>query len=170
MIESSKMNKCVNCNKQTDNPKFCSSSCNASYNNKTNHWRKQKGILKVLPNCVHCGKICKKSVSKYCSIQCQSDYVLQEKIKSGLASARTLKRHLLKEHGNKCWTCGITDWNNKKLGMELEHIDGNSENNSLENLSLICPNCHSQTPTYKAKNVGNGRHSRRIRYSQGKSF
>jgi 5-methylcytosine-specific restriction endonuclease McrA len=54
--------------------------------------------------------------------------------------------------------------------MELEHIDGNSENNSLDNLSIICPNCHSQTPTYKGANKGKGRHYRRVRYSQGKSF
>lgn len=164
------MNNCINCNKETDNPKFCCSACNASYNNKTNHWRKQKGILKVLSNCLNCGTTCKKVGAKYCSTQCQADYTLKRKVESGLASPRTLKRYLLKEHGNKCWSCGITDWNKKPIVMELEHIDGNSENNNLENLSLICPNCHSQTSTYKAKNAGNGRHSRRIRYAQGKSF
>jgi predicted HNH restriction endonuclease len=45
----------------------------------------------------------------------------------------------------------------------LEHIDGNAYNNSESNLSLLCPNCHSQTPTYKAKNKGNGRVERRER-------
>ena len=54
--------------------------------------------------------------------------------------------------------------------MELEHNDGNSQNNSLDNLSLICPNCHSQTPTYKGANKGNGRHYRRVRYAEGKSY
>lgn len=41
--------------------------------------------------------------------------------------------------------------------MELEHIDGNSENNDLSNLTLLCPNCHSLTSTYKGRNIGNGR-------------
>jgi 5-methylcytosine-specific restriction endonuclease McrA len=54
--------------------------------------------------------------------------------------------------------------------LQLEHKDGNSENNKPENLCLLCPNCHSQTPTYGAKNKGNGRHYRRIRYAQGKSY
>ena len=54
--------------------------------------------------------------------------------------------------------------------MELEHKDGNSSNNSLDNVCLLCPNCHSQTDTYKNKNKGNGRHYRRLRYSEGKSY
>jgi len=106
----------------------------------------------------------------FCSIQCQQDYLMDERVKSGKAKPRTLKKFLIRNHGNKCWTCGILEWNNKPIVMELEHIDGNSENNDLKNLSLICPNCHSQTPTYKAKNVGKGRHSRRMRYAAGKSF
>jgi Zn finger protein HypA/HybF involved in hydrogenase expression len=93
-----------------------------------------------------------------------------EDVQNGVASTRTLKRFLLKNHGEKCWSCGITEWNDKPIGFELEHIDGNSENNELNNLSILCPNCHSQTDTYKNKNKGNGRHSRRIRYSDGKSY
>jgi 5-methylcytosine-specific restriction endonuclease McrA len=125
--------------------------------------------------CKHCEKehfVQNKYSSKslYCSVQCQQDLRLMEKVKSGLASSKTMKRYLLREYGHKCWSCGITNWNNKPIIMELEHIDGNSENNSLDNLSILCPNCHSQTPTYKAKNVGKGRHSRRIRYAEGKSY
>ena len=58
----------------------------------------------------------------------------------------------------------------QKIVLELEHIDGNSDNNDLKNVCLICPNCHSQTDTYKGKNVGQGRHYRRVRYAEGKSF
>ena len=57
-----------------------------------------------------------------------------------------------------------------KVPIELEHIDGNSENNSLDNLKLLCPNCHSLTPTYKALNIGNGRYKRMKRYKDGKSY
>jgi hypothetical protein len=122
--------------------------------------------------CTNCNKEVTKANSreKFCSIQCQQDFSLKEKISSGKASCKTLKRYLLKEYGNKCWTCNITEWNNKSIVMELEHIDGNSENNDLKNLSLICPNCHSQTPTYKGANKGNGRHYRRVRYAEGKSY
>lgn len=63
-----------------------------------------------------------------------------------------------------CNNCG------NQIPLEVEHKDGNSENNSLINLCLLCPNCHAQTPTYKSKNKGNGRHSRRQRYKDGKSY
>ena len=44
--------------------------------------------------------------------------------------------------------CGITEWNNKPIVLQLHHIDGNHNNNNLENLQLLCPNCHSQTENY----------------------
>ena len=61
-----------------------------------------------------------------------------------------LKQKLLKEglKENKCECCGITEWNGKSLIMQLHHIDGNNRNNSLENLQMLCPNCHSQTENY----------------------
>ena len=52
-----------------------------------------------------------------------------------------------------CEVCGITEWNGNKLSFELDHIDGNSRNHKLENLRIICPNCHSQTKTYRGRNV-----------------
>jgi hypothetical protein len=123
-------------------------------------------------HCINCKLQVTKANSKekFCSIQCQQDYSLEKSVKEGTAKPRTLKRYLLKHHGNKCWVCKIEEWNKKPIVMELEHIDGNSENNNLENLSLICPNCHSQTSTYKGANKGNGRHYRKIRYQQGKSY
>ncbi len=66
-----------------------------------------------------------------------------------------LKNKLIK-HGifeNKCSICGITEWNGFNLNMELDHIDGNKYNHLLENLRMLCPNCHSQTDTYRAKNI-----------------
>lgn len=62
------------------------------------------------------------------------------------------------------------DFNKRHVAVELEHVDGNSDNNQLSNLKLLCPSCHSLTPTYKAKNKGNGRHSRMARYHAGQSF
>ena len=45
------------------------------------------------------------------------------------------------------------EWNDKKINMELDHIDGNRTNHKLKNLRMLCPNCHSQTDTYRAKNI-----------------
>lgn len=162
------MNSCVNCKKETSNAKFCSRSCSVSYNNNIGHWRAKHGILKGENSCLHCGE--KTNNNKYCSAKCQHRHQTTLILESGKASPKTMKRLLLEETGNKCWTCGIQDWNGKPIIMELEHNDGNSQNNNRENLSLICPNCHSQTSTYKNRNKGNGRHSRRVRYAEGKSY
>lgn len=52
----------------------------------------------------------------------------------------------------KCEECGLTKWNNKSIPFELDHVDGNSSNNVIENLKILCPNCHSQTATHAGKN------------------
>ena len=52
----------------------------------------------------------------------------------------------------------------------LDHVDGDASNNRRENLRLVCPNCDSQLPTFKARNRGNGQAWRRQRYADGKSY
>jgi len=66
-----------------------------------------------------------------------------------------LKIRLFKEgiKQNKCEVCEISEWNNKELNCELDHIDGDRTNHRLENLRILCPNCHSQTETFRAKNI-----------------
>lgn len=54
--------------------------------------------------------------------------------------------------GNKCERCGLSEWQGERLVLEVHHIDGNRLNNTLENLQLLCPNCHSLTDNYKGKN------------------
>lgn len=56
-----------------------------------------------------------------------------------------------------CQDCGLEEWNGKKLTLQLEHIDGDSFNNSIENLKFLCPNCHSITDTYCGKNKNTGK-------------
>lgn len=52
----------------------------------------------------------------------------------------------------KCCCCGLSEWLGEPIPLELHHIDGNKNNNILENLELRCPNCHYFTDTYKTKN------------------
>ena len=57
----------------------------------------------------------------------------------------------------KCSVCNIKEWNDKPINLDLDHINGDTFNNALENLRFLCPNCHSQTNTYKGRNVNNGK-------------
>ena len=52
-----------------------------------------------------------------------------------------------------CEHCGISSWMGAKISLELDHIDGDNSNHLLENLRLLCPNCHSQTDTYRSKKL-----------------
>lgn len=65
-----------------------------------------------------------------------------------------LRRTILKEGliPYKCEICGVTEWNDKTLSLELDHINGINNDNRLENLRFLCPNCHSQTSTYGSRN------------------
>jgi len=163
---------CQQCNQPIKSKyakKFCSSSCSASYNN--------KGVCRVdkkpRRDCLCCGKKVSEPVAKYCSISCQQEYQWKQKIpliENGNGSSSQVKRYLLETKGHQCNKCGNTEWNGQPIPIELEHIDGNSENNSIDNVELLCPNCHAQTPTYKGANRGNGRHYRRKRYANGLSY
>lgn len=68
-------------------------------------------------------------------------------------NSNRLRNRLIKEKvfEEKCYCCGNTNWLNKRIPLEIEHKNGNSCDNRLENLTLLCPNCHDFTPSYKRK-------------------
>jgi len=57
----------------------------------------------------------------------------------------------------ECSMCGIRDWNDKEITLELDHINGNNRDHRLANIRLLCPNCHSQTPTWRGRNKNSGK-------------
>jgi len=170
--------------------KFCSSKCAATHNNALRIKKiKQEKINKRHRNtynkqknnhCLNCNTLVHNT---YCNAKCQREHRLKvifskiernEPIQIGKENTnhKYYKKYLIYKHGEKCMECGWNSINlhSNKVPIELEHIDGHSENDNLENLKLLCPNCHSLTSTYKSLNKGNGRHNRMKRYSEGKSY
>lgn len=69
--------------------------------------------------------------------------------------AKLLDQLLKEGRSYECEECHIKDWNNKEIRLHVHHIDGNPRNNDRSNLQILCPNCHSQTENWCAKNVKN---------------
>lgn len=167
---------------------FCGHSCAATYNNLRKpktvdekpfvfSTRKTKTLrVRLSSNCLHCQVELINTQNLYCSIKCQADYRFEISLKAWLDTGvakggnKSIRKYITHLDGYKCFCCGLSDWNNKPITLEVEHINGDSSDDSKENTCLICPNCHSQTDTYKGKNKGKGRHSRMQRYYDGKSY
>lgn len=86
----------------------------------------------------------------------QAKYLLDEILveNSSYANIASLKRRLINENRleYKCAICGLTQWLNKPISLQLDHINGINNDHRISNLRFLCPNCHSQTDTFAGKN------------------
>jgi hypothetical protein len=118
-----------------------------------------------------CGRRANTAVAKYCSIRCEHVDKHNERVRllegglypPSLRTSAFLRRYLKERIGEKCSRCGWCKRHPKtgRVMVEVEHIDGDWRNNLPSNLTLLCPNCHSLTPTFRALNRGRGRPARR---------
>jgi hypothetical protein len=147
--------------------KFCSSSCSATHNNLL----RENRIVPVLWNCLHCKKehnTVEWRLGKYCNSDCHHAHRRASRVGQWLdddkswvlQTPRWAKDWIASRDGYRCSICNIEEWNASKITLDCDHIDGNPTNNRPENLRLLCPNCHSQTSSFKGKNAGNGRATR----------
>jgi len=169
--------KCLACGKslpyEKRNNKYCDHSCSARINNlgvdryklKTSSY-KNKDLL----YCLYCKTLLKGKRYKYCNSICQQNHAYETYIENwkneketGLSgetqTSRHIRRYLFIKYNNKCSKCSWSEINTitRKIPLQINHIDGNFKNNKEENLELLCPNCHSLTPTFGSLNKGNGR-------------
>lgn len=126
--------------------------------------------------CEHCKEplIAFREGTKYCSTTCSHAGQKQQKKDAFLRGEyigthlqyRGWARELLEDTlGNKCNCCGGGNvYNGLPLTLQVNHIDGDATNNTIKNVELLCPNCHSQTPTYGSKNKGRSTRVSRRKY------
>jgi len=141
-----------------------------------NNAKKPKRAKRLSGHCKNCGDSVPRGNKSYCTAKCHREHELSLRIsefENGSLDTISpkLREYILSKQGGVCAVCGcLPEHNGNPLTFILDHIDGDSTRNSPDNLRFVCPNCDSQLPTYKSKNVGRGRHSRRERYAKGKSY
>lgn len=149
---------------------FCSRKCQAEF------FSKDRG------NCSHCQKQLGTKQEVYCSHECQIEFQYTQNIQAwksgeinGINDAEALRgfvrRYMIEKYGNKCSLCGWDKVNptTGKVPIQIDHIDGNYKNNDESNLRILCPNCHSLTPTFGGLNKGRGREKRREKLRNNKN-
>ena len=80
---------------------------------------------------------------------------LKEREEGTLHSWDTIRKYHFIQKNYTCEVCGTHEWNGETTPLELHHIDGDLTNNTDENLQVVCPNCHAQTPNYRGRNIDN---------------
>lgn len=156
--------------------KYCTHTCAAQVNNAVR--AANGGIVRrdsrPPVNCIQCNTAIRlpKKNQILCSKQCVLDRSKARHLNAWLSGnhpggswagvSTFVRTWLIQTLGDKCSKCGWCEVNptSKKVPIQVEHIDGDPYNHRPENLTLLCPNCHSLTPTFGGLNRGNGRSER----------
>ncbi len=155
--------KCKQCNnaltyKQRHNS-FCSRTCARIFTNSVLY------PLDKRRKCRTCQlTIGSKNDTHYCSVECKANGKQKKRFSLSIEEARTpasIRKVMLRDFGHMCMVCHNTTWLDQPIPIEVDHVNGLSYDNRPENLRLLCCNCHALTPTFRSKNRGNGRKSRR---------
>ena len=163
---------CIICGKKLESHqvKYCSEKCS---------WKGRH--IKYEHVCLYCGKtFTGQKNTKFCSNTCSSEYHKSIKVKKWLsgdlkinpnrALPYSIKQYILSENEYKCQECGYEGYNRATGNsiLQFHHIDGDTSNNTPENIRLLCPNCHAKTENYMALNKGKStRNERYIKKRNG---
>lgn len=149
--------------------KYCSRSCAASSNNKK-HPKRKKNDPKFVKRagCLRCGRPVGRKSTKYCSRFCFTEHKFASQVRLFMAGELEgsdsrgelrgmFRKAVLEAAGNRCSRCSWSEVNPASgcVPLTVDHEDGNWSNNYVSNLVVLCPNCHSLTPTFGVLNKTN---------------
>lgn len=163
---------CLNCGKELNikQTKFCGLKCQGEYN-KHKYKKHYENLI-----CQCCGKnFIGLTGRKYCCLECANKQLKNDRINKFLTGdyklngnngiPKIIREYLFEKNNFHCEICGYEGYNIKtgKTILQIHHKDGNSENNTPENLQVICPNCHAKTENYMALNKGKSARNKRYK-------
>jgi len=168
------MKKCKNCginnaikySKYTTG-EFCSSKCARSFSTKEKRKEINIAVSKKLLGRIGISRFY--SEEKWQEIKEKRNLIYKEKLLNAdfnTLGEDTIRKRILIEQNNAYNKCKLSEWLGKKIILELEHIDGNHYNNERNNLEMLCPNCHSLTPTWRGRNKRNNLNRNKINDEQ----
>jgi 5-methylcytosine-specific restriction endonuclease McrA len=150
---------------------FCNQSCSAKYNNakrKERGWTHSPETIKLLRDS---GRRTGRKQWKNTSLDANTLVKWKESLRAGWKKKYESKtfdelsiwqkrKRVIEEQSGACADCGLSKWKSIPINLEMDHKDGNTDNNSRENLWALCPNCHSTTETWRGRNKPskNGEH------------
>lgn len=161
--------KCENCGQEHDSKygsgRFCSQECARGFSTKKKRKEINQKVSNKLKSMYQSGELVQAFSGKT-----QEEFPVLKKIANdnktrsinrimssnfSQLSKWEKKKRVLYEQSHKCNKCGIDEWNGNPITLELDHKDGNNRNDDRNNLEALCPNCHSQTDTWKGKHKNN---------------
>jgi hypothetical protein len=147
-----------NCGREHDGSygsgRFCSRSCaNSRARSEEDKKKISEGIKKAYAE----GRAKRPNITQDqidARVAAQRKKAIDELMAADYSSLRfeRLRKRVILEQDNKCNRCGLDEWLDEPLMLELEHKDGNNQNNDRDNIECLCPNCHSLTPTWRGRN------------------
>lgn len=154
------MKECPKCNKQHQkNGMFCSRACaNSRVWNKSDKTKKSLSAKKAYENMSDEQKKqiqTRLTVARHKLTERSLVFLMQEDFDNLAYQSKRIR--VILEQNNKCNKCGLSEWMGQPITFELDHKDGNRENNIRSNLEILCPNCHSMTETWCGRKNGTRR-------------